>query len=65
MPEFALKRMRLAPWFRNATKRLSKRLGMSIMTASAWLAILSGIPIGLQLGATGTGGGILAVPMMV
>ena len=38
---------------------------MSVMTASAWLAILSGIPIGLQLGATGTGGGILAVPMMV
>lgn len=29
------------------------------------LAILSGVPIGLQLGATGTGGAILAVPMMV
>jgi hypothetical protein len=29
------------------------------------LIVLSGIPIGLQLGATGTGGAILAVPMMV
>ena len=35
------------------------------MTGPAWLAVLSGVPIGLQLGATGTGGAILAVPMMV
>lgn len=33
--------------------------------AGALLPVLSGVPIGLQLGATGTGGAILAVPMMV
>lgn len=35
------------------------------MFSSALLTILAGVPIGLQLGATGTGGAILAVPMMV
>ncbi len=38
---------------------------MSPQAASALLPVLSGVPIGLQLGATGTGGAILAVPMMV
>lgn len=31
----------------------------------ALLTVLAGVPIGLQLGATGTGGALLAVPMMV
>jgi uncharacterized membrane protein YfcA len=39
--------------------------GRLVMTESAWLAVLSSVPIGLQLGATGTGGAILSVPLMV
>ncbi|GAB1721359.1 MAG: TSUP family transporter [Nitrospira sp. CR1.1] len=35
------------------------------MIEQALRAMLSGVPIGLQLGATGTGGAILGVPLMV
>ncbi|HXF93661.1 MAG TPA: sulfite exporter TauE/SafE family protein [Nitrospiraceae bacterium] len=35
------------------------------MIWQAALAVAAGVPIGLQLGATGTGGALLAVPMMV
>lgn len=35
------------------------------MSAPAATAVLAGLPIGLQLGATGTGGAILAVPLLV
>lgn len=35
------------------------------MTGQAILSIIAGLPIGLQLGATGTGGAILAVPALV
>ncbi len=35
------------------------------MIGQAALAVAAGVPIGLQLGATGTGGALLAVPMMV
>lgn len=35
------------------------------MIEQALRAVLAGVPIGLQLGATGTGGGILGVPLMV
>ncbi|MCC7471940.1 sulfite exporter TauE/SafE family protein [Candidatus Nomurabacteria bacterium] len=35
------------------------------MIEQALRAVLSGIPIGLQLGATGTGGAILGMPLMV
>lgn len=35
------------------------------MIEQALRAVLSGVPIGLQLGATGTGGAILGVPLMV
>lgn len=35
------------------------------MFSNALLTVLAGLPIGLQLGATGTGGALLAVPMMV
>ncbi len=35
------------------------------MIDQALRAVLAGVPIGLQLGATGTGGGILGVPLMV
>jgi len=35
------------------------------MIAQAARSILAGVPIGLQLGATGTGGAILGVPLMV
>lgn len=38
---------------------------MSPQAVGAVLPILAGVPIGLQLGATGTGGALLAVPMMV
>ena len=35
------------------------------MIEQALRAVLSGVPIGLQLGATGTGGAILGMPLMV
>lgn len=35
------------------------------MSWQAPLAVLSGVPIGLQLGATGTGGALLAIPLLV
>ena len=35
------------------------------MIWQAPLAVLSGVPIGLQLGVTGTGGSLLAIPLLV
>jgi uncharacterized membrane protein YfcA len=38
---------------------------MSVALVQAALRVAAGLPIGLQLGATGTGGAILAVPVLV